>query len=202
MMANDQSTIKAVIWDLGGVILRTEDGGPRERWEVKLGLAPGELHRLVFEGPLGKAAALGQANSSEIWDSIGGKFHLPEEQLKELETDFWSCDRIDEDLVSYIRNLHPDFRTALLSNAWPSVRDTLENLWEIAEIFDEITLSCEVGMAKPDPRIYHMTLEALGIPAEQTVFIDDFERNVEGARRVGMNAILFQTPDQTLMRYP
>jgi epoxide hydrolase-like predicted phosphatase len=197
MMAKERPNIEAVIWDLGGVILRTEDQGPRQHWEARLGLAPGELHRLVFEGELGKAAALGLADTSDIWTSIGEMFSLPADQLQEMEQDFWSCDRIDEDLVRYIRDLHPEFRTALLSNAWPSVRDTLQNRWEIADIFDAITLSCEVGLAKPDPRIYQISLEALGLPAEQALFIDDFERNIEGARRVGMAAIRFQTAEQT-----
>jgi HAD superfamily hydrolase (TIGR01509 family) len=197
MMAKERPNIEAVIWDLGGVILRTEDRGPRHRWEARLGLAPGELHRLVFEGELGKAAALGLADTSDIWTSIGEMFFLPVDQLQEMEQDFWSCDRIDEDLVQYIRDLHPEFRTALLSNAWPSVRDTLENRWEIADIFDAITLSCEIGLAKPDPRIYQISLEALGLPAERALFIDDFERNIEGARRVGMAAVRFQTAEQT-----
>ncbi|MEJ2013273.1 MAG: HAD family phosphatase [Anaerolineales bacterium] len=196
MTRQQVGTIKAVIWDLGGVILRTEDRQPRERWEAKLGLAPGELDRLVFEGELGKQAALGQANVRDIWDSVGSMLGLSADQLRELEIDFWSGDRIDDELVAYIRDLRPGFQTSLLSNAWPSVRDTLENRWEITEIFDVITLSSEVGIAKPDPRIYALTLEALDLPAERTVFVDDFERNVVAARQLGMVGLQFQNRDQ------
>jgi HAD superfamily hydrolase (TIGR01509 family) len=196
MTRQQVGTIKAVIWDLGGVILRTEDRQPRERWEAKLGLAPGELDRLVFEGELGKQAALGQANVRDIWDSVGSMLGLSADQLRELEIDFWSGDRIDDELVAYIRDLRPSFQTSLLSNAWPSVRDTLENRWEITEIFDVITLSSEVGIAKPDPRIYALTLEALDLPAERTVFVDDFERNVVAARQLGMVGLQFQNRDQ------
>jgi HAD superfamily hydrolase (TIGR01509 family) len=196
MTRQQVGTIKAVIWDLGGVILRTEDRQPRERWEAKLGLAPGELDRLVFEGELGRQAALGQANVRDIWDSVGSMLGLSADQLRELEIDFWSGDRIDDELVAYIRDLRPGFQTSLLSNAWPSVRDTLENRWEITEIFDVITLSSEVGIAKPDPRIYALTLEALDLPAERTVFVDDFERNVVAARQLGMVGLQFQNRDQ------
>jgi HAD superfamily hydrolase (TIGR01509 family) len=195
-MSTTNPEFKAVIWDLGGVLLRTEDRQPRQRWEARLGLAPGELDRLVFEGELGKLAALGQANAHDIWSSIGTRFSLPPDELQKLESDFWSGDQIDGDLVDYIRALRPMYQTALLSNAWPAVRETLEVRWGIAGIFNVITLSCEVGMAKPDPRIYAANLEALGLPAEQTVFVDDFERNVQGARRVGMSAILFQSSQQ------
>jgi HAD superfamily hydrolase (TIGR01509 family) len=197
MMTDEQAgTIEAVIWDLGGVILRTEDRQPRERWEAKLGLAAGELDRLVFGGELGKRAALGQADAGDIWDSVGSMLDLPADELRELELDFWSGDRVDDELVAYIRDLRPGCRTALLSNAWPSVRDTLENRWEIAEIFDVITLSCEVKIAKPDPRIYALTLEALGLPPERTAFVDDFERNVAAARQLGMAGVQFQSRDQ------
>jgi HAD superfamily hydrolase (TIGR01509 family) len=197
MMTDEQAgTIEAVIWDLGGVILRTEDRQPRERWEAKLGLAAGELDRLVFGGELGKRAALGQADAGDIWDSVGSMLDLPGDELRELELDFWSGDRVDDELVAYIRDLRPGCRTALLSNAWPSVRDTLENRWEIAEIFDVITLSCEVKIAKPDPRIYALTLEALGLPPERTAFVDDFERNVAAARQLGMAGVQFQSRDQ------
>ena len=196
MAAPEPSTIKAVIWDLGGVILRTGDPGPRERWEARLGLAPGELHRLVFEGELGKLAALGQAQPAEIWESIGGLFDLSQQEIRAMETDFWISDRIDEELVGYIRDLRPAFRTALLSNAWPGVRELLEDRWEIVDAFEVLTLSYEVGLAKPDPQIYNLTLRELGLKPHETIFVDDFIRNVEGARRVGMHAVHFQSSAQ------
>jgi len=196
MAAPDPSSIKAVIWDLGGVILRTGDPEPRERWEARLGVAPGELHRLVFEGELGKLAAVGQAQPAEIWDSIGELFELSPQEIHEMETDFWISDQIDEELVGYIRDLRPAFRTALLSNAWPGVRELLEERWEISDAFEVLTLSYEVGLAKPDPRIYNLTLQQLGLQPAETIFVDDFIRNVEGARRVGMHAVHFQSPGQ------
>jgi putative hydrolase of the HAD superfamily len=53
-----------------------------------------------------------------------------------------------------------------------------------------------VGIAKPDPRIYHLALDGMGVAANEAVFIDDFEKNIDGARAVGMQTIHFKDPKQ------
>jgi epoxide hydrolase-like predicted phosphatase len=199
MALNSLSPIKAVLWDLGGVILRTEDWEPRERWEAELGLPNGELQKLVFEGELGKQAALGLSDADAIWRTVGEQLSLSEERLGRLREDFWSGDRIDDHLTAVIRGLRPDYLTGLLSNAWPDVHILLNAAWGLADAFDITVLSCEVGLAKPDPRIYHLALDKLGLEPEQVVFLDDFQRNVEGARQIGMQAIWFQDPNKAIV---
>jgi putative hydrolase of the HAD superfamily len=194
----DRTPPKAVLWDLGGVILRTEDWSARENWEAELELERGELHRLVFEGEQGRLAALGLSNAEQVWSSIGQKFSLSAAGLEQLRGDFWSGDRIDGRLTEIIRSLRPAYKTGLLSNAWPDVRPWLEENWELADAFDVILLSCEVGLVKPDPRIYQLALEELELTPGEVVFIDDFQRNIEGARRAGMQTIWFEDYDQAV----
>ena len=84
-------------------------------------------------------------------------------------------------------------RTALLTN---NVREW-EPLWraklpEIDEIFEVVVDSAFVGMRKPDPRIYELTLERLGCAAADCVFVDDLEVNCEAARELGMAAVRFE----------
>ena len=189
---------KAVLWDLGGVILRTEDWKPREKWENALGLERGELHRLVFEGEQGRLAALGLSDAERVWNSIGQELAVSGARLEQLRDDFWSGDRIDRRLTGIIRSLRPDYKTGLLSNAWPDVRTLLEDDWGLLDAFDLIVLSCEVGLVKPDPRIYQLALKKLDLPPGEVVFIDDFRQNIEGARTAGMQAILFEDIDQAL----
>lgn len=190
--------IKAVLWDLGGVILRTEDWEPRQRWEAELGLERGELHKLVFEGELGKQAALGLSDAAAIWRSIGRQLSLSGDRLEQLRDDFWSGDRIDDHLTGVIRSLRPEHKTGLLSNAWPGVRGMLEGPWKLADAFDITVLSCEVGLAKPDPRIYQHALDQLALEPGEVIFLDDFQRNIDGARKIGMQAILFQDAAQAI----
>lgn len=181
---------------MGGVILRTEDDSRRRQWEQRLGLAPNELTERVFEGDMSRRASVGKASAAQIWEEVAAEFQLTEDQRQQLESDFWRGDRVDRELLNYIRQLRPERRTALLSNAWPDVRHQIEERWRFADAFDQIVISAEVGLVKPDPRIYQLTLEQLGVPAAQAVFIDDFPMNVRGARAVGLEAILFRSPQQ------
>ena len=99
-------------------------------------------------------------------------------------------------MIEYIQSLKSSYKTALLSNAWKDLRHLLNNEWEISKIFDEIIVSAEVEVMKPDPQIYQITLERLNIDAHEAIFIDDFERNIKGAQRVGMHAVQFLNPEQ------
>ncbi|GAA2423931.1 hypothetical protein GCM10010191_40100 [Actinomadura vinacea] len=86
-------------------------------------------------------------------------------------------------------------RTALLSNSWGN--DYPREVF--AELFDAVVISAEVGMRKPDERIFRHTVGLVGLPAEQCVFIDDVEHNVTAARAVGMKAIHHTAADATLV---
>jgi epoxide hydrolase-like predicted phosphatase len=191
-----KTNIQAVIWDMGGVIVRTEDWGPRERWEAQLGLPKLGLTRLVFEGEMGAKAALGQAKNEDVWRWVGKELDLSEDELSRLQEDFWHGDQVDYDLVDFIHSLRRQVKTGMITNAWPEVRGWLENEWGIADAFDVIVTSAEEQIIKPDPEIYHMALNRLGVEPSEAIFIDDFKRNIAGARSVGMHAILFQSPTQ------
>jgi putative hydrolase of the HAD superfamily len=101
-------------------------------------------------------------------------------------------------LVDYLRSLRPRYKTALLSNAWSDLRGMLTERWEIADTFDELVISAEVGIVKPDPRIYHLALERLQVAPQEAVFVDDFIENIEGGKAVGLHTIHFRTPHQAI----
>ena len=78
------------------------------------------------------------------------------------------------------------------------LRDKIENDWDINHLFDDIIISYEVGLIKPDPAIFDLALSRLGISAHDTVFIDDRIKNIHGARQHGIHAIHYQTREQAL----
>ncbi|MGH3441067.1 MAG: HAD family hydrolase [Nitriliruptorales bacterium] len=91
-------------------------------------------------------------------------------------------------------------RTALLSNSWGTDHYPVD---EFEAHFDVVVISGEVGLRKPDPAIYRLTAERLGLPPERCVFVDDLDRNVEAAREVGMNGVHhfdFETTVEDLSR--
>ena len=197
-MGINQAAIKAVIWDLGGVIVRTLDYSGRTRWEERLGFPSRGLEELVFNGEMGRKASLGQASVDEVWNWIIEQLDLHLDSREELERDFWMGDRVDGELVQFIHELRPRYKIGLLSNAWPSLRNELENIWHIADAFDEIVISAEVGMVKPNARIYEHILERMDNNPEETVFVDDFMENIAAAQAIGIQTIIFQDPTQAM----
>jgi epoxide hydrolase-like predicted phosphatase len=99
---------------------------------------------------------------------------------------------IRDDVVDAVRSIRAGGRsTALLTNNAAELRDLWRPLIPLDELFDVVVDSSEVGMRKPAPAIFHLTLEQLGgIEPAATVFLDDAEGNIDGARQVGMQAIL------------
>ena len=111
---------------------------------------------------------------------------------------FFGQDQLDDELMDYIRRLHQTYKTALLSNAWDDLRQTLHQRWNIAGLFDTMIISAEVKIGKPDPRIFHLAVEHLEVQPAEAVFVDDVYENVEAARREGLQAMQYQALDQTL----
>lgn len=183
--------IKAVIFDFGGVLLRTEDHAPRRELEQKLGMAEGEVDRLVFDSKHGRSAQAGAMTEETFWQRLGEELNLGAE-LEAFRAAFWAGDVLDEELVDFIRRLRPSYQTALISNAMDGLRADLAGKHEIADAFDLIVISAEEKVTKPAPEIYLRTLEQLGREPEEAVFVDDFARNIEGARALGMAAVHFR----------
>lgn len=192
--------LRAVYWDLGGVLLRTEDLSYRERWGEQLDMGPWELARAIFRSEAGLRASLGQAGVDDIWLEVQQALGLDDDQRELLREEFFAGDQLDQSLVSFIRELKQNrIAIGLISNAWPDTRDWLETHAKIADIFDHMVISSEIGMAKPDPRVYQLALEGLQMDPAQAVFVDDFIENIEGAEAVGMLGLHFQDP-QTVMQ--
>ncbi len=188
--------IRAIIWDMGGVLLRTEDYGPRRALAGRVGLALTELESRVFESELSRRAAIGQVSYLELWEQLCVELKLPPGELDRVQAEFWGGDRVDADLMEYVRGLRPQFRTAVLSNAWSDMRQVLRDRWKILDAFDEVIISSEVGLVKPDPRVYELAVRRLGVAPGEAVFIDDFPINVQGARESGLHALQFRNSTQ------
>jgi epoxide hydrolase-like predicted phosphatase len=192
----DVRNYQAVIFDFGGVLMRTEDRGPRTKLARSLGRTYTELEELVFNGPTGLPSSLGELSAEQHWSSVAKTLQITETQIPSFQDKFWGGDRMDSQLVDYIRGLKGHYRTALLSNAWTDLRSYLEKRWKIADAFDLMVISAEIGLAKPDQRIYRLVLERLQVPAQAAIFLDDVFENVEAARSVGLTGIHFRSADQ------
>jgi putative hydrolase of the HAD superfamily len=102
----------------------------------------------------------------------------------------------DERMVGAVRAAKESgIPTGLISNSWGG---TTYDLALIEELFDAVVISGEVGLHKPEPEIFRMGAERLGVPAKECVFVDDLRENCEGAEAVGMTAILHRGAESTV----
>lgn len=188
--------IKAIIFDLGGVLLRTADYAPREKLAARMGMNRHELEEFIFGGESGDRAQRGEISIQEHWENLRRQINCSPAEFGALLDEFFAEDELDSPLIDYVRILHQSYKTALLSNAWDDLRQVIAEKWHFEDAFDTIIISAEVGLAKPDPRIFQLALTRLGVEAGQAIFVDDMQRNVVGAKSVGLQAIQFQTSQQ------
>jgi putative hydrolase of the HAD superfamily len=182
--------IRAVLFDVGGVLLRTEDLAPRRKWEQRFGLPEWGLAEIVFSNPVARRSSLGQASQVQVWAEVARRLSLNPEELEALKLDFWKGDVWDEALLDFIRSLRPRLKTGIISNAWSEA-------WELVkthvnqETFDAVIFSSEEGIEKPEPEIYQRALARLNVLPAEAIFVDDMPKNVGGARAVGMWGVHF-----------
>ncbi len=184
--------VKAVVFDFGGVLVRTEDQARRRQWEARLGLGDHDLDRLVFESAIALRATVGDGTEADVWEHVASTLKLRADQLEVLRADFWAEDKVDTDLVALLAELRPRYRTAILSNAWSNGREVIVGRYGLGSAADMIFISAEARLAKPDPRLYRLAAERLMVQPAEAVFVDDFLVNVEGARAAGWQAIHYQ----------
>ncbi|HLV43976.1 MAG TPA: HAD family phosphatase, partial [Aggregatilineales bacterium] len=184
--------LKAVIFDWGGVLMRTEDTAPRARWDARLGTAPGHVERVVHGIEAWQQLQRGEADVDTYWRAVGDELGLGDDDLAQLREDFYSGDRLNEALVEQIGELKVrGLLVGLLSNNTPELLPVLRQAG-LDTLFDAIVVSCDIGVMKPDPRAYRAILDALGVEAEAALFVDDFAENVRGAEAAGMGAVHFR----------
>ncbi|MBN1231563.1 MAG: HAD family phosphatase [Anaerolineales bacterium] len=191
-------TIKAIIWDMGGVLVRTEDWSHREKLANSLNMTIEELSFVVFGDDDGLRAQKGEVGYDEHWTNVAAKLRIPKESLTTFRNEFFSGDQVDMDLIDSINQWRLKYKTALLSNAFMDLRKVLTEEYKITHAFDRIFVSAEMRLIKPDHQIYHQVLKEMGCKPEESIFIDDNLDNVAAADELGMNSVHFVTPDQVL----
>ena len=190
-------TIKAVFFDLGGVIVRTEFQAPRQQLADRLGMDYDDLNKIVFDSDSGIKATLGEISSEDHWASVIQRLKRPASELATIRDEFFAGDIVDQVLLDYIRFLRSKYKTGLISNARSDLRDFIIRE-KFDDAFDNMIISSEVGAAKPEPKIFQIALEQFGVSPKEAVFVDDFHINIEGCEKVGMRGILFKDPESTL----
>ena len=184
-------SIKAVFFDLGGVIVRTEYQAPRQHLAERLSMEYEDLVRLVFDSPTAQQATMGEITAAEHWATVMRRLKRPASETQAIRDEFFAGDIVDRDLLDFIHSLRPRYKVGLISNAFDDLRPFIVRE-KFDDAFDHMIISAEVGAAKPSTKIYQIALKQLQIQPKEAVFIDDFYVNIEGCEKVGMKGIHFR----------
>jgi epoxide hydrolase-like predicted phosphatase len=192
--------VRAVAFDIGGVLEVPTDTDLEDRWEQRLGLRTGEFFQRLRQSGLGRDANLGRVSEAEFAQALGRLYGLDQPTIEELLIDLWDwyVGELNTELADYFQRLRPRYRTAILSNAAAGGHREEERRYGFAAMADVLVYSYEVGIEKPDRRIYEITCRQLGVHPGEVVFLDDVEANVVAARHLGMRAVLFQSTAQAI----
>jgi putative hydrolase of the HAD superfamily len=190
--------IKAVVFDIGGVLETTPEVNVEASWETRLGLPSGafiDRMRDVF-----RAGSIGTASLAEVKTALETRLSMTPAQVEDYMADLWAAylGTLNTELEAYFRGLRPRFKTAILSNSFVGAREQEERAYGFGDLCDVHVYSHEVGMSKPDPRIYHLTCERLGVQPHEAVFLDDRAPAVDGAHAIGMHGVVFQNNQQAM----
>ncbi len=184
--------IHGLIFDFGGVISNMRWDVAREL-EQQYGLERNTIFRTLYDNDdwhsvqvgRGDVDAWREASHRRLEEAAGGPLPPLHQQWRETTG-------LIEENVELIRALRPPYRIAVLSNADTTLEERIRDGMGIHDLFDTVISSAVVGMAKPDHRIYRLAAERLGLPIQECLFVDDFDRNVDAAREVGMAAIHYR----------
>lgn len=188
-------SIRAVFFDFGGVIQRTEYQAPRQHLGERFGMDYDDMDKFVFASESARRASLGEITEDEHWSDVIKRLKHPASELQIIKDEFFGGDVIDRKLVNFIHSLRGKFHTGLISNAWNGMRAFLEKE-NFIELFDTVVISAEVGVMKPAERIYQIALEQAKVKAEEVIFVDDVQANIDACEKIGMKGILFKDPQE------
>ena len=125
-------------------------------------------------------------------------FDQPPGCFERFAPDFFGGDVVDPQLIEYIHSLKQKYQTGLLSNAWTETRETMGSRIDFDALFNVSVFSAEVGLRKPDERIYKLILEKMGVEAQEAIFLDDFPENIAAAEALGIQAVQFRDVQQAI----
>jgi HAD superfamily hydrolase (TIGR01509 family) len=198
--------IRAVMFDIGGILEVIPEGGDPatrfpaldEEWNARLDLPAGHLTR-CFEA-IAADGAFGRCTYDEWCARFRASSGMSQADFDEFMAAFWDIymGNPNEELIAYFRGLRPRYRTAILSNSFIGAREHEEARYGFTSMVDLAIYSHEEGVRKPDPRIFALASERLGIPPAEIIFLDDLPENVDAARARGFLAVLFTSTPRAI----
>jgi epoxide hydrolase-like predicted phosphatase len=201
MGATENGSLQGLLVDYGGVLTTNVWDSFRAFCDAE-GLDRELVKRLFREEPealaLLRRLEIGELTEESFAASFGPLLGLSPDRHHGLVDRLFAGMQPEPAMIDALRIARRGgVRTGLISNSWGRGRYDRASF---GELFDGVVISGEVGLHKPQPEIFRLGAERIGVGAEQCVFVDDLRENCEGAEQVGMTAVLHRGADETLAR--
>ena len=181
--------IDAILFDLGGVMIELAGVERMLEWSPGLGTTE-ELWRRWLASPAVRGYETGRTDRAAFAEAIIGEFGLPVDAETFLGEFAWWPRSLHPDAGPLLAALAPRYRLASLSNTNELHWHRFARDWDLPAMLHHNFPSFMVGKLKPDAEYFEHVLDALGVAADQALFVDDNRINVEAARAVGLHARL------------
>ena len=190
--------LQAVIFDYGEVLSGPPDQQAHRNLLAIAGVEEEAFEKAYWAHRLDYDADI--LNAQTYWQTVardtGVRFTAKQiEQLTEQDAIMWM--NLNPAMLAWIPRIkQAGFRLGILSNMGDGVLDYLRPRFSWLSQFDWLTWSCELGVVKPDPAIYLHTVKKLNVSPERALFIDNLQKNIDGAEAIGLHAALFENVEQ------
>lgn len=175
--------MKAIIFDMYGVIVKqTGDDFVPYVQQTFPHLKPDEIYEPWFK------ADIGELTSLDVWAAIGFQG-----DLEKIEKEYLDTIKLNDGFLDFIQAVIKRYKLAIISNDSSRWSSYLRERFDLNQYFDVISISGDLGIQKPDERIFRLTVEKLGVNAEDCLYIDDREGNLEAAGKVGMKTVMLNS---------
>ncbi len=190
--------IKVVLFDLGKVLVDFNHLRSAERIAHFCALKPQEIYNLFFESPATIAFEAGKITPEDFYLEVKKALdlRLSFESFVPIWNDIFFLSPKNRAVFGLINNLRSNYQTALLSNINTLHYDFLKNNFPVFGVFDQVFLSFELGLIKPDQEIYKKVIAALKVSPEEIFYTDDRPELVASAKSLGLQACVFKDFDQ------
>jgi len=196
-----QGEIKAVVFDYGNVIMRFKNGrSPTLKFISDVFDASQEDILREIKKDYLQSLMAGNQDEEIFWQTFAVNLNVPypENWIERWQQFHMQEIEINTELLSVISELKAQgYQVGLLSNQVSSISKAYRNSNHL-DPFDPVILSCEVKAAKPDPEIYHILLQEMGLKGEEILFVDDKEENLIAAQKLGIQTIHYNYNHHTI----
>jgi epoxide hydrolase-like predicted phosphatase len=194
--------IKTIFFDFGGVIIKPPNYKWINRWKKQLGISAHPEIMEMLENPNGSKlvqdVCLGKIQEDHLWAVMTETWRINPVLLGQIRRKLLSKRQLNQHILAFMNEVAKTYTTAILSNAGDKSRQLMEETYQLHQIVDEIIISAEEGVIKPDPRMFEIAMTRMDAAPETSLLLDDSQENVAAAQDFGMRAVQFIDTQQAI----